>query len=169
MTIRWSHSGVGTACRPMTRKSDEGDHVAHAIERDAAERAAARHRRLATEPAGADQLADADRQDVVAREPAEHHLVEPPQPELGGIRDPPPARGLEQIPEHERHDREQDEPDVRVAESRANRVRIGVSDREPEEDRADREAAEGDDHPAARHLHVQLEAVVRELEQVGRG
>ena len=63
----------------------EGDHVAHAIEGDAAQRATARHRRLAAEPAGAHHLADADGEDVVAREPAEHHLVEAAQAETCGV------------------------------------------------------------------------------------
>ena len=48
-------------------------------------------------------------------------------------------------------------------ERRTHGIRVGVPDREPEEDRADREAAESDEHPAACHLDVQFETVVREL------
>ena len=95
-------SGVGTACRPTDEEQDERDHVADAIERDASERPSARHRRLAAQPSGAQHLADANGQDVVAREAAEHHLVEPPQPDLRRRRDLAPAGRLDEVADHER-------------------------------------------------------------------
>ena len=86
-----SHAGVGTAWSPIDEEDDERDDVADAIERDASESTPARHRRLAAEPAGAHDLADADREDVVAGEAAEHHLVEAAQPNLGRGGDLAPA------------------------------------------------------------------------------
>ncbi len=58
-------------------------------------------------------------QHVVAREAAEQHLVERAQPDLRRVGDPPPAGRLEAVPDAERDDREQHEPDVGVRRARA--------------------------------------------------
>ena len=71
-----SHVGRRHRLQADHEEEDERDDIAHTIESDAPERSSAGHRRLAAQPPRADDLADANGQDVVAREAAEHHLVE---------------------------------------------------------------------------------------------
>ena len=67
--------------QPDGEEHGERDDVADAVEHDAAECPAARHRRVTAQPAGAEELADANGQHVVAREAAEQHPVERAKPE----------------------------------------------------------------------------------------
>ena len=143
--------GSRNGLKAHRQEQDECDHVADAIERDAAERPSSRHGRLPTQPSGAQHLADANGQHVVACEAAEHHLVEPPKPHVRRRRDLAPAGRLDEVADHERERCEQDELDLGVRQRSTHGVGVRVTNREPEEDRADREAAEGDEHPAACH------------------
>ena len=74
---RTSHSVVATAWRSTTRKSASVATSHAPVESDAAQRPPAWHRRLASQPARTQELADPHRKNVVASEPAENHPVEP--------------------------------------------------------------------------------------------
>ena len=84
-------------------------------------------------------------------------------PGLRRVGDLSPAQRLQEVPGSESDHRQENEPDLRVFEGGLHLGRIGVANREPEKDCADCDAAESDERSAPRHLHVQFEAVVREL------
>ena len=142
----------------------ERDHVAHAVESDGSERSPSRHGRLATEPPGAQKLADANGQHVVAREAADHHLVEPadagpaacwrsfasatPAGSTRFRKRPPPG-------ERARPPRLRGRPCTSAASASriASQRKIALIATPPRATSA----------RLRRHLHVQFEAVVREL------
>ena len=121
------------------QRDDEREHVAGAVAEDRAEGAAGGDLGGGREPAGAEEVADPEREDVVRPEPAEHERVEAAHGELERAGDAPPARRLRDVDELDHDRREQHEPDVGAPERAPDGVEIGVAEDEPEEERRRRE------------------------------
>ena len=157
---RTSQAALATTLKADREEDGERDDVADAVERRRFRSAPSRHRRVAAQPAGAEDLTDAHREHVVTRETAEQHPVERPQPE-GGV-----SRSAASAPPGTRSRRRARGPPagrpVRASHRRARRGRaseVGVAEREPEEERTRGEADERDEHLAVtscRHARTLL-------------
>jgi hypothetical protein len=147
-------AGARNRSDPEHEEHDQDDEVEGPVEDDRAEGSSGRHARGESQPAGAQEVADAARKHVVHGHAAHGHLDEAGGPDFGGCGDPAPARRLQDVDDSECRDGEPHEPWSRVAQRSPDGLQVGVADGEPEEHDADRDAHERDERAEAPGCHA---------------
>ena len=118
-----THAAAADEGKRHDERNDEREHIAGAVAEDRAERPAGGDLGGGREPAGAEEIADPEREDVVGPDAAQHECVEAPDGELERVGDPSPAGSLRDVDELDHDHREQHEPDDRRRGARARRRR----------------------------------------------